>query len=48
MNRDEEVSLMKKYFPDTQFQILQGIGHAGLALKEPERFARMIRELDET
>ena len=41
-----DLRYMKKHFPDTEFQVLPKLGHGGLALKEPELFASMIRALE--
>jgi len=43
--RDWDIRYMKKYFPQTRFTVLPGLGHGGLVLQEPERFAEMIRSL---
>ena len=43
--RDWDIRYMKKFFPQTRFIVLPRIGHGGLVLLEPERFAEMIRSL---
>ena len=41
-----DIGYMKKRFPQTRFTVLPNIGHGGLVLKQPEVFARMIKDPD--
>ncbi|MBQ3274745.1 MAG: hypothetical protein IJH51_05540 [Christensenellaceae bacterium] len=43
--RRPDIRYMKEHFPNTEFRVLTSIGHAGLAVKKPELFASLIREL---
>jgi len=43
--RREDIRYMKETFPQTRFEVLPRLGHAGLALLRPELFAEMMRAL---
>ena len=43
--RKLDIRYMKKHFPDTTFEVLPKLGHAGLVLLKPELFANMIEKL---
>ena len=43
--RKEDISYMKDVFPATEFTVLSGLGHAGLALLWPEEFAERMKKL---
>ena len=38
---------MKTKFPQTKFEVLPDLGHAGLVLQKPELFVEMISELSD-
>ena len=40
-----DIKFVKANFPKTRFVELEGIGHAGLATKEPQKMADMLRKL---
>lgn len=40
--RKLDIAYMKRNFPQTQFEKLPKLGHAGLALQKPELFANMV------
>lgn len=37
--RSWDIKYMKKFIPDTQFTLMEGVDHGGLALLAPQRFA---------
>ena len=43
--RKLDIRYMKDVFPETEFEMLPSLGHAGLALKKPELFASMMDRL---
>lgn len=43
--RKADIEYMKHKFPQTKFEVLPKLGHAGLALLKPELFAEMIDNL---
>lgn len=43
--RKADIEYMKQKFPQTKFEVLPKLGHAGLALLKPELFAEMIDNL---
>lgn len=40
--RKQDINYMKRKFPQTEFEVLPALGHAGLALLRPKLFAEMI------
>lgn len=40
-----DIKFVKTNFPKTRFVEIEGIGHAGLATKEPQKMADMLRKL---
>ena len=43
--RKLDINYMKRKFPQTKFEVLPKLGHAGLVLLKPELFAEMIDKL---
>ena len=43
--RKLDIDYMKRNFPQTKFEVLPKLGHAGLVLLKPELFVEMIRKL---
>lgn len=40
--RKQDINYMKRKFPQTEFEVLPALGHAGLALLRPKLFAEMV------
>lgn len=43
--RKLDINYMKRKFPQTKFEVLPKLGHAGLVLLKPELFAEIIDKL---
>ena len=43
--RKKDLHYMKTKFPQTKFEVLPDLGHAGLVLQKPELFVEMIEKL---
>lgn len=43
--RKQDIAYIKQRFPQTEFEVLPDLGHAGLALLKPELFTEMLERL---
>lgn len=44
-DRRDDIEYVREMFPDAAFKVLSDVGHGGMALLQPEKFARFIEEL---
>lgn len=43
--RKWDIAYMRKHFPDTKFRRFRSIGHGGLAVLQPDKFAKAVRSV---